>query len=138
MARGLYRLKEAPVEPSELMELVRDVGRLVQEHESALHEAERLSREPHDDSLLEPTDDHREKHRKLLEVREALDRLTFERERLEADLKVAIGSAAGLQGLANWKTVTREDVDRDRLREEQPDVYTRYLREIRTRRFDLL
>jgi hypothetical protein len=126
------------VEPAELEDLIRDVDVQVEEHVAALREAKRLAKLVHSDQMLEPTDSEKTKHRRLLEVREALEALVFERDRLEADLKVAIGNSAGLDGIATWKSYTKRELDSAALKADEPDVYRRYLREVRTRRFDIL
>jgi hypothetical protein len=126
------------VEPAELEDLIRDVDVRVEEHVAALRGAKRLAKQAHSDQMLDPTDSDQTKHRRLLEVREALEALVFERDRLEADLKVAIGNAAGLDGIATWRSYTKHELNNAALKAEEPEVYRRYLREVRTRRFDVL
>lgn len=126
------------VEPEELEDLIRDAPRHVEEHVSIVREAKRLARQANDSRMLEPRASEREKHRRLLEVREAQDALAFERERLEAELKLVIGNAAGLDGLVTWKSHTKRELDVAAFKTEEPEVYQTFLREVRTRRFDLL
>lgn len=88
--------------------------------------------------MVEPAETERQKHDRLLEVLEALASLKFERDRLVTDLKIAIGSAGGLEGIATWNSYTGHELDHDALRADYPDLYETYWREAPKRRFDLL
>jgi hypothetical protein len=68
-------------------------------------------REQSDGRVLEPRAAERHVLERLLEVREAEARLELERQQLEAQLKLAIGKAAGLHGAREL-----EDPDRDGVR----------------------
>jgi hypothetical protein len=91
-----------------------------------------------EDRLVEPTDSDMSTYQRLLEVRAAHESLTHEKERLEALLKIAIGTASGMSGVATWKTVEGHRLDTDRLAQERPDIYHDFSRETRIRTLRLL
>jgi hypothetical protein len=88
--------------------------------------------------MLEPGTSEREKYLRLLEVRQAEDGLAIERERLEGELKLAIGSAAGLDGIATWKSHLKRELDIEALKWDHPTLCEEYERELRVRSFRLL
>ena len=73
-----------------------------------------------------------------VDEREMLDRLPGFRRRLEWTLKLRIGTADGLDGIATWRTITSRRFDADAFGRDHPDLRDAYLRDSRTRRFDLL
>jgi hypothetical protein len=70
-------------------------------------------------------------------VREALDGLELKRRELEAEFKITIGAAAGLEGIATWRTQSFSRFDQDSFRSTQPDVYRLFLLQERRRHFRL-
>jgi hypothetical protein len=70
-------------------------------------------------------------------VRETLDGLKLERRRLEAELKLTIGTAVELQGLASWRSQAWSRLDQESLRHAQPETYALFLVEERRRYFRL-
>jgi len=71
-------------------------------------------------------------------VRETYETLEYDLKLLEAQLKLEIGTASGMQRVANWKAVTSRRFDADAFSQKHPDLYCLFLRESRTRRFKLL
>ncbi len=126
------------VDPDELAGLVEDARHYAGEVLPMLAEAERLSEQECDDRVLQPTDGVIETYRALVKVREDHDTLGFEKDRLEATLKLAIGTASGIERVADWKTVLTHRLDTERLKAERLDVYSTFLGEMRSRRFILL
>lgn len=126
------------VDPDELAALVEDARHFADEVLPMLVEAERLAEQACDDRILPASDGVIETYRALVRVRENYDTLGYEKERLEAQLKLVIGRASGIERVADWKTVLSHRIDSDRLKIERPDVYGAFLAETRSRRFILL
>ncbi|MDQ3380874.1 MAG: hypothetical protein M3546_11255 [Actinomycetota bacterium] len=101
-------------------------------------EAERLSEEACEDQMIVPTDGVLETYRELVKVREQHDTLGFQKDHLEAQLKLTIGTATGIERVADWKTVLQRRLDGDLLKRDHPDLHDSYHRETRFRRFNLL
>jgi Meiotically up-regulated gene 113 len=126
------------VDPDELSALIQDARHYVEEVLPALSEAERLSETACDNRVLAPTSQVAQTYRELLIVREEHDTLGFRREFLEAKLKLAIGTASGIERVADWRCISQQRLDGDLLRRERPEIYKAYQRERRFRRFTLL
>ncbi len=86
-------------------------------------------------AILQPGDDEWEMHRRLLQVREAEHGLVIERTRFENELKLVIGTAAGLDGIATWKSHSVKKFDEASFKRTEPDLYEAFVREARTRKF---
>jgi Meiotically up-regulated gene 113 len=93
------------VDPGELQNLIRDAEEFVTEFLTAKKQADELSLIEVDvpSGALKPTQSDLEIYLKLLKVREEGDRLKVQRQFLESKLKLSIGRACGLEGLATWK-----------------------------------
>lgn len=126
------------LDPDELAELILAARHYANEVLPRIAAAELLSQEECDDRILQPSDAEWEMYRALVVVREQYETLEFEKDRLEAELKLAIGSAAGMARVANWKMVSTHRLDADAFSREQPELYQAYMRETRSRRFILL
>jgi hypothetical protein len=101
-------------------------------------EVERLATEVCEDRLIIPADDDWATYAQLLLARETHDRATHARNRLEWRLKLRIGTAYGLDGLATWRTITARRFDAEAFGRDHPKLHGEYLRESNSRRFDLL
>jgi hypothetical protein len=77
--------------------------------------------------ILLPGDADLERYRALVEVRDALDGLELKRRELEAWFKITIGTAAGLEGIASWRTQSFSRLNQDSFRTMQPDIYRLFL-----------
>lgn len=102
------------------------------------HKADELrQRKPLNDTSVSASPEMFETYRQLRRMR----RERYLREQqirfLDSKIQVAIGDAAGMQGVASWKWVSRPTLDIDRLRAEQEALYQAYLRESGSRRFCL-
>lgn len=80
-------------------------------------------------------------YQELKEVREQKSDLKEKETALKNELKASLGDAERLvcrgETLVSWKTHSRRSLDRTRLREEQPEVYSDYLTESSYRRFSV-
>jgi hypothetical protein len=98
---------------------------------------EQLCHQQSESRVVRSTDREREIYRQLREVRQQEYRLKMRRELLENELKVVIGTAAGLGEIASWKSQARKVFDDAQLKTDNPPVYMEYLREQRIRAFHL-
>lgn len=126
------------VDPDELRTMIADARHYAEEVVPMIAECELLAAQECEDRVLQPTESVMETYRALVLVREQHDTLGFERDYLEAQLKRIIGTASGIERVADWKTVVSHRLDGERLKDERPDVYTAFLSESRSRRFMLL
>ena len=81
------------------------------------------------DEVRDPNDTELALMRRLFEIKSQKKLLELEEELLEKKLKVSIGTSAGLNNFASFKSVKRSSVDQVSLREDHPEIYNSYLRE---------
>ena len=101
-------------------------------------EAERLAKETSDGVLLMRGEPEFEHYRRYLESREGEDSCRLERERHEIELKLAIGKAGGLKGLATWKSHEVKRFDEATFKKAEPKLYEEFVRISFQRTFRLL
>lgn len=126
------------VDPGELAALVEDARHYADEVLPLVAEAERLAGEQCEPTVLPPSETATELHRRLLKVREEYDTLGFEKDRLEAELKLIIGTTSGIERIADWRVVLSQRFDTELFKADYPELYEAYCRETRSRRFNLL
>jgi predicted phage-related endonuclease len=126
------------VDPGELREVIADARHYANDVLATMAQAEALSTSDCEDRILPATDDVIEMYRKLSKTRERYDTLGFEKDYLEAQLKVVIGTASGIERVADWKTVVTHRLDGERLKLERPDVFSAFVTASCSRRFNLL
>jgi hypothetical protein len=126
------------VDPDELGATIDDARHYAEEILPLIAQAERLSEVDCDGTILEPTGEVMEMYRRLVQVRERHDTLGFEKDHLEARLKVFISRASGITRVADWRTTVMHRFDTERFKSEHPDIYDTFLSESRSRRFNLL
>jgi hypothetical protein len=91
------------------------------------HAVEQLKTQSSNNRLMAPEQRHRELCRQIRELREQEFRISKRRELLENELKVAIGTSAGIEGLATWKSHVQNTFDRERFKAEHPDIFNSYV-----------
>lgn len=101
-------------------------------------EVQRLARQQSDGRVLEPGARERKMFASLVAARQAEDDAKRERERWELELKLVIGTSAGLEGLATWKTEWFRELDEKALKQAEPEIFERFLREKPRRTLRLL
>ena len=130
------------LEPSELDQGIKSVGVYDTQFLPKAEEAQRLAKEQSDGRSLPAGEREHAVWRRLVEVEEEIAKLDYERARLQTELKLLIGTHAGLDGVATWKSRTKPILDLPRFRRTEPDHYQRlfeqYPREVRDRPFNLL
>ena len=77
--------------------------------------------------MLPSSEDLVSKYRELLKVRADKARIEIEEERLELAIKLAIGNAKGIDGVATWETRDSSRFDVQRFKAEHPDQYASYM-----------
>lgn len=109
------------------------------EHDLAREaEVDRLASERCDDRLITPQDEDWKTYEGLLLARETHDAAALARNRLEWKLKLRIGTAYGLDGLATWRTIPQKRFDEKAFASQHPELYSSFKKATYPRRFDLL
>jgi hypothetical protein len=101
-------------------------------------EVEMLAAQRCTDAIVTPGDADWDTYTQLLATRAQHDAALHAKNRLEWKLKLRIGTASALEGIATWKTLTAHRFDQDAFAEAHPDLHATYQRETYSRRFDLL
>jgi excinuclease UvrABC nuclease subunit len=130
--KEFFRLK--PVEVDEAIEVAK---LFVSQNLPVSKVVEQLSHQQSESHMVGSTGREREIYRQLREVRQQEYRLKMRRELLENELKVGIGTAAGLGEIAIWKSQVRKVFDDSQLKIDNPPMHMEYLREQRIRVFRL-
>ncbi len=125
------------VGPEELEAAIGETRELLADLVASQKEVERLGEEESDGLVLKPGSAEWSLYEKLLEVREAQDHYAFQRELLENKLKLTIGGAEGLEGIATWKTQDRRQFDAASFRLDRPEMFQSYIKLCRLRVFRL-
>jgi hypothetical protein len=102
---------------------IADLRGMFEEVEDARCAVQALAKEQCTDILLEPNTEDQRLLERLMRNKEEQEYLRFECELLESQLKRRIGTAAGLRGLATWKTQLTRRYDEKLFRESAPEMY---------------
>jgi hypothetical protein len=121
----------------ELRLIISDARAFLEEFVAKQKEADRLAEEQSDGVLLKPGDAEWSLYRHLLAAREEEDAFNYQRQLLENTLKLAVGRADGLEGIATWRTQWVERLDQTVLKAAEPDIYRKYAKTTRIRAFRL-
>jgi hypothetical protein len=121
----------------ELRAVIAEAREFVTEFLAAKAQADELSKEETDPGSLvvKPSKADLDIYSKLLEAREAEDRLKVEREFLESKLKLSIGRASSLEKIATWKGKWTSRFEISVFRETEPDLYAELARRFETRSY---
>ena len=125
------------ITPTELEGVIREAREFLAEFVARQQQAEALAGEESDGRIVTPGSEEWAMYKGLLEMREEQDASAFKRELLENKLKLAIGRADGLEGIATWKTQARERFDEAAFRLADPKTFQAYVRSSRMRVFRL-
>jgi hypothetical protein len=126
------------IDPDALAEIITDARAFLAEFIPSQREAARLGQQESNGRILTPSDADWERYRALVAVREALDGLGLKRLELEAETKIAIGLADGLDGIAKYRTQSITRFDLDAFRNVEPELYRQFLVVENRRAFRLL
>jgi T5orf172 domain len=125
------------IDPDELTAIIDDARAFLDDFIPKQREVDELAQQNSDGRVLLPGDAEWERYRALIDVREALDGLELRRRALEADFKLAIGTADGFKGIATWRCQSMTRLDLDSFQTAEPEVYRLFLVEERRRHFRL-
>jgi hypothetical protein len=87
---------------------------------------------------LKPGDPEWSIYSEFLAVREEEDAARFQRLLLENKLKIAIGKAEGLDGIATWRSQAVERLDQLAFKFAEPQIFGKYVKTSRVRVLRLL
>lgn len=126
------------VEQAELDEVIAAAERWNTEMLPRKAEVARLTKMKHDGTVLVPGDVERELHRDLMRLRQIEKTTQQEMERVEAELKVIMGSASRMDGIVTWQWQSKTTFDLARFKKEQRPLHEEYrTKVIETRPFDV-
>lgn len=143
-AQEFFAITEAELGP-----IITDAKAYLETSLPVLLAAEQIQQQDSDGSIRIPGNAAIAMHQEMLEMAEKIRRLQAVMEEqiaplqshydyLEAELKVTMGSAAELKGIATWKTGAQNRFDQKAFKEAEPELYERYKKQTRTRTFRLL
>ncbi|HZL65964.1 MAG TPA: GIY-YIG nuclease family protein [Candidatus Limnocylindrales bacterium] len=124
--------------PEEFEDVIAAAGSFLSQFVPMEKAAKQLGGQQNEPRVVNPSDREREIYRELREVREQEFRLMMRRELLENELKVVIGTAAGLLGIASWKSHKQRTFDHAKFKVENPSMFRDYLCEKLKRRLLLV
>jgi hypothetical protein len=91
-----------------------------------IEQAQELGAEEPDGSIKEPGNAAVSMHQELLEIEEEMARLDARVEYLVAGIKITIGAASALRGIATWQTVMSNRFNATAFKADHPDIYEQY------------
>jgi hypothetical protein len=125
------------ITPAELSSILDEVRTYLDEWLPVVLEAEKIAAEDSDGSVKTPGNEAQSIYQELLEVEEQRAKLNARHGYLESRLKVLVGKAAVLKGIASWRTQISTRLDQSALKREEPETFGRYLKESKSRPFRL-
>lgn len=81
-----------------------------------------------------------EKLKRRQEIIELTEKMDTEKKQIEQELKMYLGEAESAENSnykVSWKSVFSNRLDEKRLKEEQPELYSRYVKQVSSRRFSV-
>jgi predicted phage-related endonuclease len=125
------------VSAAELQPIIAEANEYNRDCLPTIAQAEDLYAEEPDGSIKEPGNAALAMHQELLEIEEEMARLDSRREFLVAELKLTIGTASELRGIATWQNVKCNRFNTVAFKAEHPDIYEKYLSTSTNRVFKL-
>jgi len=119
--------------PEDMRSAISDAREFLADFVATQEGAARLAEEEPDGGLLTPSDAEWSIYSNLLAAREDEDTSSYLRQLLENRLKLAIGKADGLDGIATWRVQAVERLDQAALKTAEPDIFRRYAKTTRLR-----
>ncbi|MGD1901707.1 MAG: GIY-YIG nuclease family protein [Geitlerinemataceae cyanobacterium] len=140
----LYRIRGGDateyfeIEPDRLKSGLEEARAFLDEYINLKRDSEELAAsEETTGEEIDPDPEAEQLYGQILEVRRNIAKLELEQEMLERRLKLKIGKMDGIQGVATWKTQSRENLNRKALKEAYPDVYKEFAYSKTSRAFRL-
>jgi hypothetical protein len=116
-----YAVSEAELQP--IIAEARDLN----EKMPTIEQAEELGAEQPDGSIKDPGNAALTIHYELREIEEKKALLDFRQEYLVSEIKLNMGTASELRGIATWKTRTFRRFNTEAFQIDHPDLYEKYL-----------
>jgi hypothetical protein len=126
------------LDADELSDVIRDARHYAEQVLPMLADADLLAEAECEDRILEPTPEDWDLYLDLLRARERYETLEYDVKLLEARLKLAIGTASGMERVASWRSVITPRFDSTAFAVAHPELHHQFVRESRSRRFNLL
>jgi predicted phage-related endonuclease len=111
---------------AELQELLAEVCDYNREYLPMIEQAKDLDAVEPDGSIREPGNAALSMHQELREIEEEMARLDGRMDYLVAGIKINMGTASELRGIATWQTVTSKRFNSTAFKAEHPDIYEKY------------
>jgi hypothetical protein len=115
------------VSAAELQPIIAEAYEYNRECLPTIAQAGDFGAEEPDGSIKEPGNAALAMHRELLEIEEERARLDSRVAFLEAEIKITMGTASELRGIATWQTVKSNRFNSVVFKVEHPDMYEKYL-----------
>ena len=125
------------ITPGELDPILDEASAYLRDNLPVIRDAKTIAAQESDGSVKTPGNEEQSIYQELLELEEQSAKLDMRRDYLESRLKVAIGTAEVLDGIAVWKTQTITQFDVPALKQQEPATYSRYLKDSKSRPFRL-
>jgi len=113
--------------PAEMLEVIVETKRMFEERTELREFVERLKIEQSTSTLLEPSAEDEETLKRLMSIEKEIELLQFESEMLKGRVMKRIGVAAGIRGIATWKTEVKRMYDEELFRNSDPERYQQLL-----------
>jgi len=91
-----------------------------------IEQAQELGAEEPDGSIKEPGNAAVSMHQELLEIEQEMARLDARVEYLVAGIKITIGAASALRGIASWQAVMSNRFNAAAFKVDHPDIFEKY------------
>jgi len=125
------------IKPGELDPILDEASAYLRDSLPVILDAKTIAAQDSDGSVKTPGNEEQSIYQELLVLEEQSAKLDMRRDYLESRLKVAIGTAEVLDGIAVWKTQTSTRLDGSALKQQEPETFGRYLKESKSRPFRL-
>jgi len=130
---GTHAQEFFAITEEEMKSAISDAREFLQEFIITQEQAAHLAEQEPDSEVLTPSDAEWSIYSSLLAAREDEDTANYLRQLLENRLKLAIGKADGLEGIATWRIQSVERLDQTAFKAEEPDIYRKYAKATRIR-----
>jgi predicted phage-related endonuclease len=116
------------VSVAELQRIISEADVYIREYLPTIEQAKDFGAEEPDGSTKKPSNAAVDTHHELLKIEEEMARLEAQREYFVAKIKISMGNASELSGIATWKNVETNRFNSAVFKIEHPDIYEKYLK----------
>ncbi len=126
------------VSPRVMKREIADARKFLARYTELRDTVDQLAAEESEERTIDAPGSIRSDFKRLLEIRELQDSLKYEREMLEFQIKVAMGAASTMAGVATWKSITSERFDLKTFQRVHSDLFAQFKVQSRHRRFSIV